>query len=46
MTFSTGIFLTVVRMFEPLFRYIVLKKYYQYWGDIYESADHVSEEEK
>lgn len=37
MTFSTGIFLTIARMFEPLFRYILWVKYYQFYGDFYEN---------
>jgi len=36
MTFSTGIGLTAVRFFEPLFRFLMISKYYEYWGDIYE----------
>jgi len=28
MTFSTGIFLTFARLFEPFFRYTILVKYY------------------
>ena len=39
MTFSTGIFLTVVRMFEPLFRFLVLSQIYEFWGEIYQSKD-------
>lgn len=46
MTFSTGIFLTVVRLFEPLFRFLVLKSIYEFWGGIYKSKDGLSEEEK
>ena len=46
MTFSTGILLTAARIFEPLFRYIIVKKYYEYWGELYESKDGTSEEEK
>jgi hypothetical protein len=46
MTFSTGIFLTVVRMFEPLFRFLVLSQIYEFWGEIYKSGDGQSEEEK
>lgn len=33
MTFSTGIFLTAARFVEPLFRYIIWTKYYQFYGD-------------
>jgi hypothetical protein len=46
MTFSTGIFLTVVRMFEPLFRFLVLSKIYEFWGELYKSKDGQSEEDK
>jgi hypothetical protein len=46
MTFSTGILLTIVRIFEPLFRYIIVKKYYEYWGELYVPNDGMSEEEK
>jgi hypothetical protein len=28
MTFSTGIFLTAIRMYEPLFRFMALQKIY------------------
>lgn len=44
MTFSTGIFLTGARLFEPLFRYILWVKYYQYYGNFYESKDSTQEE--
>lgn len=33
MTFSTGIFLTGARLLEPFFRYILLQKWYQYYGE-------------
>ncbi len=36
MTFSTGIFLTAVRMYEPLFRVLILQLTYQFFGQIYE----------
>ena len=36
MTFSTGIFLTLVRLYEPIFRVIILQNIYQYFGKIYE----------
>ena len=36
MTFSTGIFLTLVRLYEPLFRVIILQNMYQFFGKIYE----------
>lgn len=45
MTFSTGIFLTVVRLFEPFFRLIIIQYVYQFWGEIY-SIDQESKEEK
>ena len=46
MTFSTGIFLTGVRFFEPLFRHLALKKVYEFWGVLYEprTAGHSEEE--
>ena len=33
--FSTGIFLTAVRLLEPLFRLLVVKEIYQYFGEVY-----------
>ena len=36
MTFSTGIFLTLVRFYEPVFRYIFFQSVYEFWGEIYE----------
>ena len=36
MTFSTGIFLTLVRMYEPLFRVLILQLLHQFFGSIYE----------
>lgn len=46
MTFSTGIFLTAVRLFEPLFRHLAAKKVYEFWGVLYEpSTEGHSEEE-
>ena len=35
LTFSTGIFLTIVRMLEPLFRILFLQSIYQFFGQIY-----------
>lgn len=35
-TFTTGIILTFVRLFEPLFKLLVYKYIYQFWGEIYE----------
>lgn len=45
-TFTTGIFLTIARMFEPLFRFLVFSQFYEFWGEIYKSKDGQSEEEK
>lgn len=39
MTFSTGIFLTVVRLYEPLFRLLVIKQIYEFFGEIYEPKE-------
>jgi hypothetical protein len=39
MTFSTGIFLTGIRMYEPLFRFLALQKIYQFWGEVYDPQD-------
>ena len=36
MTFSTGIFLTIVRLYEPLFRVMIFQLIYQFFGQIYE----------
>lgn len=36
MTFSTGIFLTLARLYEPLFRVIILQNIYQFFGKIYD----------
>ena len=46
MTFSTGIGLTIVRLFEPLFRYLMIVKMYEFWGEIYEPDDRFKENEK
>lgn len=35
-TFTTGIFLTAVRLFEPLFKLLVYKQIWQFWGEVYE----------
>ena len=43
MTFSTGIFLTIVRLYEPLFRYLFLTKIYQFWGEIYMGEDQAAD---
>jgi hypothetical protein len=39
MTFSTGIGLTAVRFFEPLFRFLMISKWEEYWGEIYEPKE-------
>ena len=44
MTFSTGIFLTAVRFHEPLFRFLIVKDIYEYWGEIY--SDESTEQEQ
>ena len=36
MTFTTGIFLTAVRLYEPHFRFLVVEKLYAIMGEIYE----------
>ena len=36
MTFSTGIFLGLARLAEPLFRVIIMQSIYQFFGQIYE----------
>lgn len=36
MTFSTGIFLTFVRLAEPLIRMLLMQFIYGYFGEIYE----------
>lgn len=46
MTFSTGIFLTAVRLFEPLFRHLAMKKIYEFWGILYEPATEGHSEEE
>ena len=47
MTFTTGIGLTAVRFFEPLFRFLMITKIYEYWGEIYKPReDEGSEQEK
>jgi hypothetical protein len=43
-TFTTGIFLTAVRLAEPLFRLIVIQEIYQFWGDIYEPSGESQEQ--
>jgi hypothetical protein len=35
-TFSTGIFLTLVRLYEPHFRFLVMEKLYAVMGELYE----------
>lgn len=48
MTFTTGIGLTAVRFFEPLFRFLMITKIYEYWGEIYNPKEEEgsSEQEK
>lgn len=46
MTFSTGIFLTAVRFVEPLFRYLLWSGVYQFYGELYQANDTMSEEER
>ena len=36
MTFSTGIFLTIIRLYEPLFRILTIQIIYQWFGQIYD----------
>ena len=36
MTFTTGIFLTLVRLAEPHFRFLVMEKLYALMGELYE----------
>ena len=36
MTFTTGIFLTAVRLYEPHFRFLVMEKLYAIMGVMYE----------
>ena len=43
MTFTTGIGLTFVRLFEPLFRYIMIGLIYEFWGEIYSDNDQFKE---
>ena len=42
--FSTGIFLTAVRFLEPLFRLLVIKKIYAFFGEVHSSDE--NEEDK
>jgi hypothetical protein len=44
MTFSTGIVLTVARLFEPFFRYNIVLNYYQFYGERYEIDEKKSED--
>jgi hypothetical protein len=46
MTFTTGIGLTAVRFFEPLFRYLIISKIYEYWGEIYKPVGEESSEQE
>ncbi|MFO0116788.1 MAG: hypothetical protein ACK521_03975 [bacterium] len=45
-TFTTGIFLTIVRLFEPLFKLLVYKQIWQFWGEIYEPKEGEQTEEE
>ena len=36
MTFTTGLFLTAVRLYEPHFRFLVIEKLYGIFGELYE----------
>jgi len=36
MCFCMGIFLTAIRLFEPLFRVILIKQAYEFFGDLYD----------
>jgi hypothetical protein len=45
-SFSTGIFLTAARMFEPLFKLLVYKQIWQFWGEIYEPKEGEQNEEE
>lgn len=44
MTFSTGLFLTAARLFEPFFRYTILVKFYQFYGEMYVETGEISAE--
>ena len=46
MTFSTGIFLTAARLYEPLFRMLMLQSIYQFWGEIYSPANDSLDEQQ
>jgi hypothetical protein len=37
--FTTGIFLTIVRIFEPLFRLLLVKQIYEFWGILREDVN-------
>lgn len=45
-TFTTGIFLTIIRLFEPLFKLLVYKQIWQFWGEIYEPKEGDQTEEE
>ena len=44
MTFSTGIFLTLIRFYEPLFRVVLINNIYEFWGEIYNTTSKDEEE--
>ena len=46
MTFSTGIFLTGIRLYEPLFRFLALQKIYQFWGELHDPNDGDTRDDK
>jgi hypothetical protein len=43
MCFTTGIVLAGVRLMEPLFRLLVVKRFYQFFGIV---VDHTGDDEK
>lgn len=38
-TFTTGIFLTIIRLLEPLFKLLVYKQIWQFFGELYEPKE-------
>ena len=44
MTFSTGILLTAARFYEPLFRFLMIKDAYEFFGEVYK--DKLKEQEQ
>jgi len=45
MTFSTGILLTLARFYEPLFRFLIIKDIYEFWGEVYKDKSKEQEEQ-